>query len=173
MKKLFALSALAAFFFGTVQAQTPEAKPKPSPAAKVSETLTSGAVITIDYSQPALKGRVMGKDVEPMDGKVWRAGANDATVFEVSKDVKINGQTLPAGKYGFFTLVQNGQWTFIFNKVSKQWGAFSYAQDQDALRVPAKAGKTAASVERLTYTISKAGEVALSWGDVKVGVTVQ
>jgi len=35
--------------------------------------------------------------VEPKDGTVWRTGANEATVFEVDKDVKINGQTLPAG----------------------------------------------------------------------------
>jgi len=42
--------------------------------------------------------------VEPKDGTVWRTGANEATVFEVDKDVKINGQTLPAGKYGLFSL---------------------------------------------------------------------
>ncbi len=65
--------------------------PPASPPAKASETTNSGAVITINYSQPSVKGRTIGKDLEPMEGKVWRTGANDATVFEVSKDVKVEG----------------------------------------------------------------------------------
>src|SRR6266480_1770019 len=68
---------------------------RPSPPASVKETLKNGTVVSIDYSQPSLKGRTIGKDVEPMTGKVWRAGANEATVFEVSKDVKVEGKTLP------------------------------------------------------------------------------
>ncbi|SDW01870.1 Protein of unknown function [Hydrobacter penzbergensis] len=140
---------------------------KPSPAATTSETLANGATITINYSQPALKGRTMGKDVEPMEDKVWRAGANEATVFETSKDITIDGKSLPAGKYGFFVLVHGGEWTLIFNKTWKQWGAFQYKEADDALRVAVKAGKTKAPVERLTYTISKSGAVSLAWGNTE------
>lgn len=138
---------------------------KPSPAATTSETLGNGATITINYSQPALKGRTMGKDVEPMEDKVWRAGANEATVFETSKDITIDGKSLPAGKYGFFVLVHGGEWTLIFNKTWKQWGAFQYKEADDALRVTVKPGKTASPVERLSYTISKSGAVSLAWGN--------
>ena len=73
-----------------------------------------------------------------MDGKVWRTGANEATVFETDKDVTIDGKKLPAGKYGLFTLFNGNDATIIFNKTWKQWGAFDYNEADDALRVPAK-----------------------------------
>jgi Protein of unknown function (DUF2911) len=146
---------------------------KPSPPAKVSDTLSSGAVVTIEYSQPSVKGRTIGKDLEPMDGKIWRAGANDATVFEVSKDVKIEGKDLPAGKYGFFILVSGEEWTIIFNKTWKQWGAFSYKEAEDALRVKVKSGKADPFSEKLTYTISKAGKVSVLWGNKQADFTVK
>src|ERR1044072_9614573 len=81
----------------------PEDKSKrPSPPATASATTSNGVTITIDYSQPSIKGREIGKAVEPMKNKVWRTGANEATVFEVNKDVTIDGKPLRAGKYGFF-----------------------------------------------------------------------
>ncbi|OYW81044.1 MAG: hypothetical protein B7Z27_02720 [Sphingobacteriia bacterium 32-37-4] len=92
MKKtiLSFLFAFASLSMLTLNAQTTP-KPKPSPAAEVSAVLTNGAALSIKYSQPSLKGRTPGKDIEPMMGKIWRAGANDATVFETSKDLKVNG----------------------------------------------------------------------------------
>jgi len=146
---------------------------KPSPPANASETISSGAVVTINYSQPSVKGRTIGKDLEPMEGKVWRAGANDATVFEVSKDVKVEGKELPAGKYGFFTIMNGDEWTIIFNKTWKQWGAYSYKEADDALRVKVKSGKADPFSEKLTYAISKTGKVSILWGDKKVEFTVK
>ena len=115
----------------------------------------------------------MGKDVEPMAGKVWRAGANEATVFEVSKPVTIEGKTLAAGKYAFFTISNENDWTLIFNKTWDQMGAFVYKEADDALRVKVKPGKSAAPHERLTYTISKAGKVSLLWGDLDLNFSVK
>lgn len=63
-------------------------KPKPSPAAEVSAVLANGTALSIKYSQPSLKGRTPGKDIEPMMGKVWRAGANDATVLKLVKTLR-------------------------------------------------------------------------------------
>ena len=71
---------------------------RPSTPALVKEILNNGATVSIDYSQPAVKGRTIGTDLEPMEGKVWRTGANEATIFEADKDVKIEDQPLPAGK---------------------------------------------------------------------------
>jgi len=146
---------------------------RPSPPAKATETLKSGAVITIDYSQPSVKGRTIGKDLEPMEGKVWRTGANEATVFEVSKDVKIEGKALPAGKYGLFTIMNGDEWTIIFNKTWNQWGAFSYKEADDALRVKVKSTKATVSEEKMTFTTDKSGKVTLAWGDIRVSFTVQ
>lgn len=141
------------------------AQNQPSPPAKVSETTSDGTTITISYGQPSVKGRTIGSDLEPMEGKVWRTGANKATVFEVSKDVKVEGQALAAGKYGLFTLVNGDEWTIIFNKTWDQWGAFNYKEADDALRVKVKGKKAAAFSEKMTFAIDKAGKVSLMWGD--------
>ncbi|MBI1341332.1 MAG: DUF2911 domain-containing protein [Terrimonas sp.] len=147
-------------------------KPPASPPASVKETLNSGVTVSINYSQPSVKGRTIGKDLEPMAGKVWRTGANEATVFEVDKDVKVEGQALPAGKYGLFTLMgEDGTWTIIFNKTWKQWGAFNYKEADDALRVNVKGGKGDFS-EKMTFTIDKSGKVSLAWGDHLVSFMV-
>ena len=147
--------------------------PPASPAAKASETIESGAVITINYSQPSVKGRTIGKDLEPMEGKVWRTGANKATVFEVSKDVKVEDKALPAGKYALFTIVNGDEWTIIFNKTADQWGAFNYKEADDALRVKVKGEKAKAFSEKMTFAVDKKGKVSLVWGDKQVEFKVK
>lgn len=159
----------------TAQDMKDDKSKRPSPPAKVSATLASGATVTIDYSQPSLKGRTMGKDIEPKEGEIWRAGANEATTFEVSKDVTVEGKALPAGKYAFFTIKNGSEWTLIFNKVWKTWGAYDYEKKnkaEDALQVKVKEGK-GPQTEKLTYTISKAGKVTLMWGTTAVSFMVK
>src|SRR5690606_24958773 len=134
---------------------------RPSPPVQAKETLASGAVVTIDYGQPSVKGRTIGKDLEPMPGKVWRTGANEATTFDVSKSVKVEGKDLPAGKYSLFTIAGDGEWTIIFNKNANQWGAYSYKESEDALRVKVKPSKAAQFAEKLTFNVDKNGTVTL------------
>jgi len=137
---------------------------KPSPPATVTQKVGE-TTITINYSQPSVKGRTIGVDLEPMDGKVWRAGANDATVFEIDKDIMLEGKVLPKGKYGFFILVNGDTWTLIFNNTWKQWGAFKYKDADDALRVVVKDNKAETATEKLTYTISPDGVISVLWGN--------
>lgn len=174
MKKFITLTLLGSLLLSsTVFCQDDKSK-RPSPPAKATETLKSGAVVTIDYSSPALKGRVIGKDVEPKTGVIWRAGANEATSFEASRNVTVEGKALAAGKYAFFVLTAaNGDATLIFNKNYNQWGAYDYKESEDVLRVPAKVGKAANSSERLTFAISKEGRVTLHWGTMEIAFNVQ
>ena len=146
---------------------------RPSPPALAKETTSAGVTISIDYSQPSVKGRTIGKELEPLDGKVWRTGANEATIFEINKDVKVEGQALAAGKYGFFTIVNGDEWTIIFNNTWNQRGAFDYKQADDALRVKVKAGKANPFAEKMKFTISKAGKVSLMWGEKQVDFNVK
>jgi hypothetical protein len=173
MKKILSLALLTGILFMGINAHAqngskpPEDKSKrPSPPAMASATTTKGVDIKIDYSQPSVKGREIGKDVEPMKGKVWRTGANEATVFEVNKDVTINGKQLPAGKYGLFSLWNGDTWTIIFNKTWNQWGAFNYKQADDALRVDVPNAPPSSASEKMTFTIGTDGKVALAWGNV-------
>jgi hypothetical protein len=166
------LLALATTMTLLAAAQDDKSK-RPSPPAQAKQTLESGAVVTIDFSQPSVKGRTIGKDLEPKAGAIWRTGANEATVFETTKDVTINDQPLPAGKYGLFTLVDGEDWTFIFNKTWKQWGAYNYKEAEDALRIKVKADKAKEFAEKMNITIDKDGKVALLWGDIKTGFKVK
>src|SRR5947207_13618649 len=126
MKKLLAIALLASgLMISTTHeanAQNEDKSKRPSPPAKAEGKLKSGATITIDYSQPAVKGRTIGKDLEPMDGKVWRTGANEATVFETDKDVTVQDGKLPAGKYALFTIFHGNDVTVICSKTWNQWG---------------------------------------------------
>lgn len=173
MKKTFALLLLFSMFTGLYTHAQQDKSKRPSPPALATQTLASGAVISIDYSQPSVKGRTIGKDLEPKDGEVWRTGANEATIFETSKEVKINGQVLPAGKYALFSIAGPSEWTIIFNKTWKQWGAFNYKKEDDALRVTATPGKAPAFAEKMTFSIDKNGLVTLTWGDLKVSFTAE
>lgn len=170
MKKLLLLSAIALVAIG-VQAQQGDKSQRPSPPAKVSETTSKGVTISIDYSQPAVKGRTIGTDIAPY-GKVWRTGANEATVFEVNKDVKVEGKSLAAGKYGLYSIPGKDEWVIIFNKTWNQWGT-KYTEGDDALRVNVKPGKAPSFTERMTFTVDKSGKVSLLWGNDKVDFKVQ
>ncbi len=160
----FVLTCLTLTSFG----QGEDKSKRPSPPAVAKEALANGDTIAIYYSQPAVKGRTIGKDLEPMAGKVWRTGANEATVFETQKGTKVEGKALPAGKYGLFTIMNGDEWTIIFSKTWDQWGAFAYDEADDALRVKVKGGKAKSFSERLTFSVSKAGKVTMTWGDVQV-----
>lgn len=145
---------------------------RPSPPALVTQKV-GNLTISIDYSQPSVKGRTIGKDLEPMEGKVWRTGANEATVFEVDKDVTVEGKALPKGKYGLFTIKNGEEWTIIFNKTWDQWGAFKYEAADDVLRVNVKATKAETFAEKMKFAINAEGIVTLFWGDIAVDFTVK
>ncbi|MBC7921632.1 MAG: DUF2911 domain-containing protein [Ferruginibacter sp.] len=160
----------AAFLLLTTQAFAQDDKSKrPSPPAKISSAV-GDAKVTIDYSRPSLKGRKVGTDLAPY-GKVWRTGANEATTFEVDKDVKVEGKTLPAGKYSLYTIPGESEWTVIFNKVSDQWGT-KYDEGQDALRVKVKPKKAPQMTEVFTMNVAKSGKVAMMWDNTEVDFTV-
>jgi Tfp pilus assembly protein PilF len=105
----------------------------------------------------------------------WRAGANENTVFSVSHPVKIQGQPLPAGRYGLHMLASDKDWTIIFSKNSTSWGSFSYDQSEDALRVTVTPEK-APYREWLTYDFTERkadrATLALHWEELRVPFTI-
>jgi hypothetical protein len=175
MKKILPLLAIAGLFATQVFAQKPaeDKSKRPSPPATVTQTIKSGATITINYGQPSIKGRTIGKDIEPKDGEVWRTGANEATTFQTDKDIMVNGAPLPAGKYSLFTLFNGKNVTVIFNKVAAQWGAFKYKMEDDALRIDTKSHNNKVFAEKLTFLISPKGEISILWGGQKVSFKVK
>lgn len=137
------------------------AQNKPASPASSTTGQINGATISIKYSSPSVKGRVIWGGLVPFN-KIWRAGANAATTIETDKDLTIEGSKLPAGKYAFFVIPSEKECVLIFSKVAKQMGAYDYNEKDDQLRVTVKQKATDSSAESLIYTINK-NNIVLSW----------
>lgn len=168
--KLMVAGALA------VQLTTANAQlqlPQPSPKASIMQQvgLTD---ITIDYSSPAVKGRVIWGELVPYD-QLWRAGANAATKITFSKDVTIEGVSVAKGSYSIFMIPSKEQWTVIINK-DVNASTDSYSAEKDVVRIKTNATALTENVERLTYTFSDFSEemttVNLNWEKVRVSFKV-
>ena len=148
---------------------------KASPYAK-AELKIKETKLSINYSSPRCKDREIWGNLVPYD-EVWRTGADEATVFESSAKVLIEGKELAAGKYAFFTIPGKEEWTVIFNNVHNQWGAFNYDESKDALRVKVKPVKMEEHEENMTFylleTDETSGEIKLVWDKVMVPISVQ
>ncbi|MDZ7898083.1 MAG: DUF2911 domain-containing protein [Arcicella sp.] len=173
MKKILFLAAFAlvSFISNAQHDMSKDAAKMPSPPAKTTANI-GGTTLTINYNQPAVKGRnVWASGLAPY-GKVWRTGANDAPTFEVSKDVMVNGKALKAGKYALFSIPGEKEWTIIINKNFKQWGNYDYKESDDVLRVTAKS-EANDMTERFTIKAEDTGKVTMMWDKAKVSFTVK
>ena len=150
---------------------TAQDKKPASPPAEAKGTI-NGANISIKYSSPFVKGRAIWGELVPYS-QVWRAGANDATTFETSKAIKVEGKELAAGTYAFFVIPEkDGTATLIFNSEATQWGAYKYDTAKDALRVTVKTKKAKAIAESLVYTVGKK-DVTLAWEYLEIPFSVK
>jgi hypothetical protein len=147
-----------------------------TPPPSSSQTITQGfglGTITLTYSRPNVKGRQIFGYVEPYD-KVWRTGANSATVITFSDDVTIEGNKVAAGEYGLFTIPGENLWTIILSKKAKQWGAYSYNQGDDYLRFSVKPVKLPRPVETFTLAFENmyptSGELHLLWENTLLAI---
>jgi len=173
------------------------------PSQKASVMQTVGVTdITITYSRPPVKGRAIfadapatmearakgeatldnqnerkaGEPIVPYN-HVWRAGANEATMFVVTDDVLINGQPLKGGTYSLHTIPGKEEWTIIFNSDAGQWGSFSYDDKKDVLRVKTKPQMASENQEWLEYTFDpvtdNSATVNIRWEKLRVPFTVE
>lgn len=178
MKKIVSsklLLTLLALIITTLLWSQEDKSKRPSPPATATGTV-SGATITIDYSSPGVKGRKIWGGLVPYD-KVWRAGANEATLFSTSKDIMVEGKKLPAGKYSLYAIPGEKNWVFIFNSKTGQWGvkddeSTTEEPANDVLRVTVKPEKSSAFNERMKFVIDKKG-FALEWENLNVPVLIK
>lgn len=146
------------------------------PQASTSQTLSQNfglGKITLSYSRPNVKGRQVFGALAPY-GEVWRTGANSATLITFNEDVKVEGQNLPAGEYGLFTIPGKSEWTIIFNKGAKQWGSYTYKEADDVLRVKVKPTVLKDKTETFTIQFANvyptAAQLQLMWD--KTGINI-
>lgn len=113
---LFTLAILIANL--TIEAQVKT--PAPSPKAVVNQVVGLTDV-TLDYSRPSAKGRIVFGDLVPF-GRLWRTGANANSLITFSDDVIIKGSILPKGKYAIYTTPKADMWEIIFYSTTDNWG---------------------------------------------------
>ena len=145
--------------------------------------------VSITYDRPGVKGRegkIWGQLVHvgfidqqfgSSKAAPWRAGSNENTTFKFSTDVKIEGQPLSAGKYGFFIAYGPAECILIFSKNSSSWGSYYYNESEDALRVKVKPQALDKTVEWLKYEFSNQTEntatVSLQWEKLSIPFTIE
>ena len=130
-----------------------------------------GADIAIVYSRPSRRGRTIVGGVVPYD-RVWRTGANAATVFTTSADLVVNGTTIPKGSYTLWTLPTKSGAQLIVNRQTGQWGT-EYDEAQDLVRVPLTVTRLPAQVEHFTMRVeptAQGGTLKYAWGDTEYSV---
>ena len=157
-------------------------QPRKSPKASISQVIGVDTEVSIVYGRPAMRGRDIYWDVVPngmeepnnySDNKPypWRAGANENTTIEFTKDLEIEGKAIAKGKYSIHMIPSETTWVVIFNKVNDGWGSYGYDESQDALRITVSPVK-APSAELLTYgfgdLVDFSATAFLHWGEKKV-----
>ena len=187
-KKVIGMLALCTVsLVGIAQLSTP---PGGSQKSFVKQHIGGVGKVAIEYSSPGVRERTIFGGVVPYgfnnlgfglstaeNPSPWRAGANENTTFYFSHDVTIEGEALPAGKYGFFIApAEEGPWTVIFSKDNNHWGSFYYQEENDALRVEVSP-EEASHHEWLTYEFidrqSNSATVALMWADKRLPIKIE
>lgn len=173
--RLLTLSSLLALFVTFSACAQGDKSSRPSPPATATGKV-GGANISINYSSPSVKGRKIWGELVPY-GKMWRAGANEATIFETDKDITVEGKKLPAGKYSLFALPGEKEWQFAFNSQTGQWGIKMGGEAnrdpaKDVLTVTVKPKASPTMNERLVYEITPGGFV-LKWEKLEVPVSIK
>ncbi|MFC2160787.1 DUF2911 domain-containing protein [Acidobacteriota bacterium] len=161
--------------------------PPASPKAAITQTVGVDTVITIEYSRPGVKGRKIWGELVPYglapgnsysDDKPfpWRAGANQNTTIEFSKDVLIEGEKLAAGKYGIHMIPEEKECIVIFSKTNDAWGSFQYNKDEDALRVTV-APKEAPHEEWMSFGFDEltptSAVASLHWEKIRIPIKIE
>jgi hypothetical protein len=154
-------------------------QPRVSPPA-ITGTVIEGNRVTVFYSRPFTKDPKTGEPRKIWGGlvpygKVWRTGANEATLLVIQQPINIGGATVPAGAYTLFTLPQeNGPSKLIINKQIGQWG-LQYDEKQDLARVEMKKETLKAPVDQFLMAVEKnptgsGGIIRLMWESTQFSV---
>jgi hypothetical protein len=125
--------------------------------------------IKIIYSRPQLKGRALDELIT--DGKVWRTGANEATVIILYKDMKMGKELVKAGTYSLATIPGKKEWVIILNSDINVWGAYSYKEENDVARLTVPVTQGVEVVEALSIILEeneKGVNMVLGWGTLRI-----
>jgi len=170
---LLALLAVATLWAPADLAQQDKSQ-RPSPLAAADCKFADAKTIHVDYSSPRMKGRKVFGELVPY-GKVWRAGANEATSFVATANLSVGGKDVPAGSYTLFAIPDKDKWTLIISKKTGEWGKPYPGEADDFARVGMKASQLASPVENFTMAFDSAGgacTMRLEWETTRASIEV-
>ena len=176
MKTLTTLAAAALLALSTATAGAQQIKtPAPSPAQTVKQAFGLGE-ITLDYSRPLARGRVIFGDVVPY-GKIWRTGANGTTKITFSEDVMMEGKAVKAGTYGLYTMPGKDAWTIMLYKdLTLAGNVGSYKTEDELMRFSVKPMMSTRMMQSFTINIDNvtpsSGTIQLAWEKTIVPIRV-
>ena len=134
-----------------------------------AELKAGASSITIDYGQPALKGRDMLSQLQV--GQFWRMGNNQATVLTSPVDLTFGSTNVPKGAYSLWLkLTAPEKFELVFNTQTGQWG-MQHDVSKDVYSIPLKKDVLSSSVELFTIALNEAsggGILELHWGTTKL-----
>ncbi|WP_443937248.1 DUF2911 domain-containing protein [Pedobacter sp. MW01-1-1] len=146
----------------------------PINAAKAKGNEATGPIIKVVYSRPQKKGREIFGVLEQY-GNVWRFGANESTEIRFYKNVTVGNKKVKAGIYSLFAIPDKDKWTIIINKQTDKWGAFSYDQSKDVVRLDVPITILSKQVEYFTVTFTPAKDGAnliAAWDKTQVSLPI-
>ena len=146
---------------------------KPSQSGSVRQEVANTA-IEITYDRPVARGRDLFGGIVPF-GEIWNPGANDATAISFSRDVSVNGNPLPAGRYSLWAIPDPNRWTIVFNRQADVYHTPYPGEEDDALRLMASP-RRGAHMETLAFYFAavekKDAELRLHWGETYVPLRI-
>ncbi|MVM41134.1 DUF2911 domain-containing protein [Spirosoma sp. HMF3257] len=178
MKRTLVSSISAAILLMVLSITTASAQLKIPAASPLQTTKQSFALgdITLEYSRPATKGRVIFGDLVPY-GKVWRTGANATSKITFSSDVKLEGKEVKAGTYGLFTIPGKTSWEVMLSKdLTLGANVADYKLENEVVRVQVKPTTLPNKVETFTINIADilpgSATLEIMWANTRVPVTI-
>jgi hypothetical protein len=129
-----------------------------SPHETVNATI-DGNEMKIVYGRPYSKDPKSGEKrkiwgaLVPF-GKVWRFGADEATLLTTARAIEMNGTTIPAGTYSLFLLPEENSAKLIVNKQTGQWGT-RHDEKQDLARIDLKKETASKPADQFTIAIEE------------------
>lgn len=174
-KTILSIATVALLFLGTELSQAQVQLPPASSTTTVIQGLGIKNII-LSYQRPNAKGRKVFGELVPYN-EVWRTGANNIPTITFDEEVNIEGNVVPAGTYGLFTIPNKTEWTVVLSENPKQWGAYQYKKEDDFLRFKVKPTTLAKKVE--TFTISfddvttNSTKVSLAWENTKIAFSIK
>ncbi len=166
VKILLVLAAIGAIYFVGNRFITKSHSP-----SSTAHHEKNGLEVTVEYCRPYKKNREIFGGLVPF-GKVWRTGANEATIIKFTKDVKIADKLLKAGTYSLWTIPNDKNWTIIINNEVGQWGT-EYDDSRDILKVSAPATSLKVPLEMLIIDFNDhlvGFEMLIKWDNTVVKV---